>query len=261
RKPARPHRERRLHAHTGQRRTQAPVHCRRGQTTALAPLHAGRKRIPVSLRHPRVVAIPSGKSLRSARQRKRTPRGLSAGRIENQPVRRKFELAGPHLVSSELPSRRIAAEIPSLLRTGLPSGISDRQRTKNDSGGSRGRNLQASERNLSSGRVRAPTRRRRTQTLPVRSVLEGSCAVPRVFPRRYRCRSRRKSSDWMDGTGRKTPDAKWRSRIGGRPDRGESCYFVTASFSPTLVEKFKVRLETDVQVQPACRAVFREHSD
>jgi len=51
--------------------------------------------------------------------------GLRTGGIGIAAVRRQFQLARADLVSDEFPDRRVAAEIPSLLRRRLQGGMPD----------------------------------------------------------------------------------------------------------------------------------------
>ncbi len=58
---------------------------------------------------------------------------------------------------------------------------------------------------LPEGRRRAPGVRRRSAEAPLRSVLAGSPALPRVFPRRHGPRHRGQPPDGVDGAGRPVP--------------------------------------------------------
>src|SRR5690554_2170747 len=103
-------------ARAGPRRTAVVVAAARSSHEAAVAANARRKRVPIRLRHPVVVAGPRRATVRVSLQRQPTLRGLRARRVVVRSVRRQLELARPDLAADELPAHRVAAEVPSLLR-------------------------------------------------------------------------------------------------------------------------------------------------
>src|SRR5579885_2010525 len=84
---------------------------------------AGRNGVSFSAWNPRPFALPQGPSVRGSRERANQSRRLRACRINHGNFWRQFQLARTGLVPRQLPYRRIAAEISSLLWRGLPHRV------------------------------------------------------------------------------------------------------------------------------------------
>ena len=146
------------------------------------------------------------------RERHDVPRRLRAGRIDHRAVRRQLELARTDLVPDQLPARRGAAEVPSLLRRQLHRRVPDRIGPMADAGAGRRGSVAAAVAHLpattSEGRRPVFGARR---DLSERSALARPHPVPRVLPRRHRRRRRRQPPDRLDRPGCETDSAERRA--------------------------------------------------
>ena len=132
RAPARPDQQRGVHAHARPGRTAAARDRRSRPPDPHPEGDARRERIPVAVRHPCAVARAPRSSLHPRRRRRRSSRGLRAGRVDQRAVRRQLQLARAGLVSGQLPADRSAAEVPLLFRQRPQGGVPDRVRRPHD---------------------------------------------------------------------------------------------------------------------------------
>ncbi len=92
------------------------------------------------------------------RQRQRASRRLRAGRIDDRPLRRQFQLARAGVAPGQLPADRGAAEVPPLPRRRVQGRVSDRFRADAYARRGRGRHLAAACRRCSCATHRAGAR-------------------------------------------------------------------------------------------------------
>ena len=109
---------RRAHRDPIHRRRPAPVSLAREPPPpqTRAGIHARRKRVSLSLRDSRDLALSPRSSLQAAGQRHGLSRRLRAGGIEHRTFRRQLELARSDLVSGKLPADRVPAKVSFLSR-------------------------------------------------------------------------------------------------------------------------------------------------
>ncbi len=181
-----------------------------GQASQDPAAAARRVGIPFPTRGARALAGPPRPALQAEGRRHGIRRAVRAGGVQQRPLRRKLQLAGPDLVPGELPADRVAAEVPSLPGRRVHRGVPHRFRPADDArAGGRG--------DLAPALLHLPARRRRPAA-GVRQVGEAAArppfprppSLPRVLRRRRRLRRRRQPPDRLDGAGRETAPAERR---------------------------------------------------
>ncbi len=85
-----------------------------------AAVSAGRDRVPLTPRDPLGLARASGATLPDRGSGHRAPGGLRPRRVEHRALRRQLQLAGPGVVSAQLPPPRGTRAVPPLLRRRPP---------------------------------------------------------------------------------------------------------------------------------------------
>src|SRR5213594_4284263 len=169
----------------GDRRRQAPAALarRRRSAHARAAHDARRARVPVAARHPRALAPPRRAPVRAARGGARASGRLRAGGVLQRPVRRQLELARSDLVSDELPARRSAAALRSLLPRRAEGGIPDGLGADDDALGGGRRAVAPADTDLPARRAGPATGPRGRRALRHRPALARPGPLPRVLPR------------------------------------------------------------------------------
>ena len=189
--------------------------CRPRRLAPHPAAHAGRRRVPVALRHSQPLALPQRPSLHLQRRRAGAPRGLRARRIHHRPVRRQLQLARAGLVPAQLPAHRIAAEVPPLpgrrIPVECPTG-SGRTMTLWEVAAEISRRL--SRLFLKDDDGRRPANGA-TECFQLGPALARPGAVPRILPRRQRRRPGRQPSDRVDGPGGQAAAAERGVRVTG----------------------------------------------
>src|SRR5213594_1650212 len=169
----------------GDRRRLAPAALarRRRSAHARAAHDARRARVPLAARHPRALAPPRRAPVRAARGGARASGRLRAGGVLQRPVRRQLELARSDLVSDELPARRSAAALRSLLPRRAEGGIPDGLGADDDALGGGRRAVAPADTDLPARRAGPATGPRGRRALRHRPALARPGPLPRVLPR------------------------------------------------------------------------------
>ena len=128
----------------------------------------------------------------------------------DRPFWRQFELAWAHLVSGELSPRRISSKISSLLWRRFQSRVPHTFRHRIRSLASSRGNFPAAHPHLSPRFERSPARGWRNRAVSKRSVLARPHTFLRILSWRQRRRDRRKPSNRLDRSRRKTDRTKRR---------------------------------------------------
>ena len=114
--PAGARRERRAHRRRRHARAAAAGDLQPGPAARHPAPRARRERVPLAARRAHALALPSRPPVRAQARRRRVPRRLRAGGVDERALRRQLELARAGVVPAQLPPDRSAAALPLLPR-------------------------------------------------------------------------------------------------------------------------------------------------
>ena len=221
------HRQRRRPVRAGRARPPPAVRRQRGQAAPHPRPDARRGPLPRPARDPLDLADPPQRALRDRRRRRDPPRRVRTGGVDDRDVRRQLELARAGVVPRQRAHHpRPAAALP-LLRRRLHDRVPDGVRQRDDALRGRQGDLRPARRDVPARRRRPAPGVRRHGEVPGRPALARPDPVPRVLPRRRRCRPRGVAPDRLDRPrGAADPDvrpphAAGRARAGG-PSAGQA---------------------------------------
>src|SRR5262249_28500761 len=117
--PPRPRRTRVALERAGPRRPSLALASARPPAEVPAAAHARRGGVSVALRRAVAVALAPRPPVHFPRRWQRDDGRLRAGRVGLRHLRRQLELARADLAAGQLPARRVAAQVPPLLRRRL----------------------------------------------------------------------------------------------------------------------------------------------